>query len=334
MDLHYLPSIVPATAPILVGLLFLFHLLWKQRFSRRTPPEAGGAWPIIGHLHLLAGPQPPHITLGHMADKHGPIFTIKMGIHRALVVSSWEMAKECLTTNDKIFANRPKAAGSEHMTYNYAMFGFSPYGPYWRQVRKIATLELLSNHRLQMLSHVRVSEVNTAIKEIYEVWVKNNNSGNNNNGVGVEMKKWFGDITLNVIFRMVVGKRYLEATSLSEIGSDDRCRKALRDFFELTGTFVVSDALPYLKWLDFGGYEKAMKKTSKELDQLAQRWLEEHKRKRVSGEVNGAQDFMDVMLSILDGAELGISSTYDADTINKATSLVCVKCYLVKIYSV
>ncbi|EXC07349.1 Cytochrome P450 82A3 [Morus notabilis] len=324
MDLHYLPSIVPATAPILVGLLFLFHLLWKQRFSRRTPPEAGGAWPIIGHLHLLAGPQPPHITLAHMADKYGPIFTIKMGVHRALVVSSWEMAKECLTTNDKIFANRPKAAAPEHMTYNYAMFGFSPYGPYWRQVRKIATLELLSNHRLEMLSHVRVSEVNTAIKEKYELWVKNNNSGNNNNGVGVEMKKWFGDITLNVIFRMVVGKRYLEATSLSEIGSDDRCRKALRDFFELTGTFVVSDALPYLKWLDFGGYEKSMKKTSKELDQLAQRWLEEHKRKRVSGEVNGDQDFMDVMLSILDGAELGISSTYDADTINKATSLALI----------
>lgn len=75
-----------------------------------------------------------------------------------------------------------------------------------------------------------------------------------------------------------------------------------------------------------GGYDRAMKKTSKELDQMAQRWLEEHKRKRsVCGEDD--QDFMDVMLSTLDEAEFGMSS-YDADTINKATSLACVPyCY-------
>ncbi|GMN22050.1 hypothetical protein TIFTF001_040182, partial [Ficus carica] len=89
---------------------------------------------------------------------------------------------------------------------------------------------------------------------------------------------------------MVVGKRYLEATSSST--RDDRCRKALRDFFELTGTIVAADAIPWLRWLDLRGYERAIKKTSKELDQMAQRWLEEHKRKRsVCGEDD--QDFMD-----------------------------------------
>lgn len=184
-----------------------------KRFPR-TPPEAGGAWPVIGHLHLLAGSEPPHITLGRMADEYGPIFTIRMGVHKALVISSWETAKEFLTTNDKVFANRPKGIAAEILTYNYAMIAFSPYGGYWRQVRKIATLELLSNHRLEMLSHVRASEVTTAVKEIYELWAKNYN----NIGVEVEMKKWFGDIMLNVMFRLVVGKRYLEATSSSTRG--------------------------------------------------------------------------------------------------------------------
>ena len=90
-----------------------------------------------------------------MADKYGPIFTIWLGVHRTLVVSSWEIAKECFTTNDKAFANRPKALALELLGYNYAMFGFSPYGPYWRQVRKMAMLEVLSNHRLEMLKHIR-----------------------------------------------------------------------------------------------------------------------------------------------------------------------------------
>ncbi|PON70146.1 Cytochrome P450, E-class, group I [Parasponia andersonii] len=339
MDFKHLPSLIPANAIASLSasflFLFVYFLVRNPRASSRTrtPPEAGGSWPIIGHLHLLSGPEPPFKTLSRMAEKYGPIFTIRMGVHRALVVSSWELAKECFTTNDKVFANRPKSVATEVLTYNYAMFGFGPYGPYWRQARKIATLELLSNHRLETLSHVRQSEIKTGIEEIYELCVKNKDNQ-------VEMKKWFGDVTLNLLFRMIVGKRYLEATSSGENcknpefsrndGSrSEQCRKALRDFFEYTGTFVVSDALPWLRWLDLGGYEKAMKRTAKELDELAEVWLEEHKRKRVN---NGGRevvnkgdehDFMDVMLSILDDAELGVSG-YDADTINKALSLTLI----------
>ncbi|PON99141.1 Cytochrome P450, E-class, group I [Trema orientale] len=321
MDFHLLSVLNPTSTVTILGLavlLFLYYLLHKPRAlaSRRAPVEAGGAWPIIGHLRQLGGPQPPHVTLGHMADKYGPIFTIRMGVHKALVVSSWKIAKECFTTNDRVFANRPKAVALEHMAYNYAVFGFSPYGPYWRQVRKIATLELLSNHRLELLSHVRESEVKSAIKEIYELYrVKKDN-----HAVKVEMKKWFGDLNMNIIFREVVGRRYLEATASSD-GNDDRCRKALRDFFRLTGTFVVADAIPWLRWLDLGGYERAMKETAKELDYVLEGWLEEHKRKRDSGGslLKGDRDFMDVMLSLFDDGEE--VSSYDADTIVKSTCL-------------
>ncbi|PON99136.1 Cytochrome P450, E-class, group I [Trema orientale] len=199
------------------------------------------------------------------------------------------------------------------------MFGFSPYGPYWRQVRKIATLEVLSNHHLELLSHVRESEVKSAIKEIYELYMVRND----NHAVKVEMKKWFGDLNMNVIFRKVVGKRYLEATASSD-GNDDRCRKALRDFLRLTGTFVVADAIPWLRWLDFWGHERAMKETAKELDHVLEGWLEEHKRKRDSGELllKGARDFMDVMISIFDNGEE--VSSYDADTVIKSTSLALI----------
>ncbi|XP_062097362.1 cytochrome P450 CYP82D47-like [Humulus lupulus] len=324
------PSLFAGTATIFAAFLFLYLLLWKPArrlvHSQRNPPEAAGAWPIIGHLHLLSGPEPPFKTLGQMADKYGPIFTIRMGVYTTLVVSSWGEAKECLTTNDKAFANRPKSIASEILTYNYAMIGFSPYGSYWRHARKMATLELLSNQRLEILSHVRQSEVKASIKEVYELCLKNKFDQ------VVEMKEWFGDITLNVVFRMVVGKRYLEATSSGEndvCNRSEQYRKALREFFEFTGTFMVSDAIPYLAWLDLGGYEKAMKKTAKELDELAQVWIEEHKRKRVDhkGELvlnnKEEHDFMDVMLSILDDAELGVSS-YDADTINKALSLALI----------
>ncbi|RVW58377.1 Cytochrome P450 82A2 [Vitis vinifera] len=56
---------------------------------------------LIGHLHLLGANKLLHQKLGDMADKYGPIFCIHLGFRKALVVSRWEVAKECYTTNDK-----------------------------------------------------------------------------------------------------------------------------------------------------------------------------------------------------------------------------------------
>ncbi|KAH1057861.1 hypothetical protein J1N35_035926 [Gossypium stocksii] len=95
------------------------------KILKKTTQEVGGAWPIIGHLYLLGGSQPPHISLGNLADKYGGIFTSKLGVHRALVVSHWEIAKECLTINDKAFATRPKLSSSKILRYNCAMIAFA-----------------------------------------------------------------------------------------------------------------------------------------------------------------------------------------------------------------
>ena len=113
--------------------------------KNRPPPQAGGAWPIIGHLHQLGGSQLPHMTLASMADKHGPIFSICLGMKRAVVVSNSEIAKECFTTHDRAISSRPKYAAAQHLGYNYAMFGFSPYGAYWRELRKIISVEFLGS---------------------------------------------------------------------------------------------------------------------------------------------------------------------------------------------
>lgn len=294
--------------------LYYFSKIAKSSERKRTAPEAAGAWPVIGHLHLLGGPELPHKTLGAMADKYGPVFLIKLGVQRVLMLSNWEMAKECFTTNDKVFANRPKSIAVEVLGYNYAMFGFGPYGSYWRQVRKIVTTGLLSNRRLEIVKHVWISEVKASIRELYELWI---NKRSDSNMVLVEMKDWFGDLSLNMVLRMLSGGR--DSSSKEE---RMRCHKLVRDFFEFMGTFLVSDALPLLRWFDFGGYEKAMRKTAKDLDNLLESWLQQHKSKRSSEQADGNQDFMDVMLSKLDDMATDEDlKGFDADTINKATCL-------------
>lgn len=244
---------------------------------------------------------------------------IQLGSHPALVVSNWELAKECYNTNDMVLSSRPKRIACEILGYNYAMFVFAPYGPYWRDLRKIATLEILSHRRIELLRPLLVSEVEAPIKELYRFWAKQKSDPAGH--VLVDLKQWFGRLTLNFLLRVVAGKRYFGAGD-EPMEEAHRCREAIRRVFELLGVFVVADALPYLRWLDLGGHEKEMKKTAKELDGILSEWLEEHKQKRgLMGESSGEQDFMDVMLSILDdGSEI---AGYDKDTIAKATSMVC-----------
>ncbi|KAJ4972773.1 hypothetical protein NE237_005947 [Protea cynaroides] len=296
-------------------LIFSCHLLqWRSRnTNKRLAPEAAGAWPIIGHLLLLGGNSIPHIALGALADKYGPAFTIRLGMQPAFVVSSWEVAKECFSTNDRALATRPKAIATKLMGYNYAMFGFTHYGNYWREIRKIATLELLSNRRLEMLKHVRASQIKAFIKDLY--------NGGQNAGL-VDMKKWFGDLTFSIIVRMVAGKQYFgPQSSAADAKEALLCQEGVRDFFHYIGLFVVSDAFPFLEGLDLQGYEKAMKKTAKNLDSIVEGWLKEHKQKRLSADYDKAKsdhDFMDAMISIMEDPKL---DDYDANTIIKATCL-------------
>lgn len=331
--------LLPFVNSVVLGLFAIVVLYFYQsktyyRQKGKLVPEAKGAWPFLGHLPLFGGSQPPHITFGAMADKYGPLFSVRLGVYPTLVVSSSEVAKECFTTHDLRASSRPKMAAVQIIGYDNAMFGFTSSGPYWREIRRIATLDLLSNRRLQILGHIRVSEVRAFLKELYKTWstanmIKRAGSFSEDDDcdrvVLVELKQMLGDLTLNVILRMIVGKRYSIGTDENEKEEARRVQDAFREFAYFIGLLAVGDAIPYLRWLDLGGHEKGMKKTAKKIDAIVGGWLEEHKRRKAlkahGGDAKGDddQDFMDAMLSALEGVDFG---GYDADTVNKATCLV------------
>jgi len=309
-----------ALAGVAFLLLLCYFIKWATAGSARKPPEAAGGWPLIGHLRLFGrSDQPVYETLGGLADKYGPIFSIQMGVHQAVVVSSWELAKECFTTLDVVVSSRPKFTAAKILTYDYASFGFSPYGDFWRDMHKITVSELFSTRRAELLRGIRDSEVRSSLKELYGTWAEKRGD------LLVEMKEWFGNMNLNVILRTVAGKRYCVGN-----GDEERMRwvrRVLRDFFNLMGVVVIGDAIPFLGWLDLGGEVKEMKKTASEMDSFSSEWLKEHRQRRDSDGKKREEDFMDVLLSALDGVDL---AGYDADTVIKATCLV--SCLKIKVF--
>ncbi|PHT51114.1 hypothetical protein CQW23_10861 [Capsicum baccatum] len=199
-------SLIVLTLAISFLLFFFLHkLLSSSKRQSRNVREVAGAWAIIGHVHLLNGPQMTHKIFGHMADKYGPIFQLKL---RVVIVSDHKIAKECFTTNDMAFANQPKNIASEMLGYNNVMFGFGPYGLYWREMRKIVPTELISARRIDMFGHIRVLEVKSVVKEIYEYWSKIKNSNYLNSVVKMEMKEWFGNLIMNTMVKMLFEVQY------------------------------------------------------------------------------------------------------------------------------
>ncbi|KAJ4834505.1 hypothetical protein Tsubulata_938807 [Turnera subulata] len=293
------------TAAVFASLVILYFLVFQRsktpkKRDEKEAPEPAGAWPIIGHFHLFGGAdQLLHHKLAEIADKYGSTLQLRLGSLRGFVVSSREVAKECYTIHDKAFASRPTTTATKLMCYNHAVFGFGPYNSYWREMRKIVAVKFLSGHRLEMLKLVQVSEVDRLIKKLYNLWV-----GNDCLPVLVDLKQMFRDLSLSVIVKVVAGKDYADSSNEEEA---KRCHQAISDFFHLMGASVVSDAFPFLWWLDLQGLEQAMKKTAKEFDSIFGGWLDEHRRGRVSGETKeeGEQeDFVDLLLSLEDRPSL------------------------------
>ncbi|KAF2286734.1 hypothetical protein GH714_026566 [Hevea brasiliensis] len=159
-------------------------------------------------------------------------------------------------------STRPSSIASKYLGYNGAMFGLSPYGPYWRDIRKLAILELLSNNRLEKLKHVRVSEVETGVRNLY-VLCTNGRTGS----TVVDMDQWFSNMTMNLMIRMIAGKPLIKDEE-----SERFCR-ATKNFMHLLGVVVISDLIPGTEWLDLQGHARSMKRTAKDMDYFISRSL-------------------------------------------------------------
>nr|L7X3S1.1 RecName: Full=Methyltetrahydroprotoberberine 14-monooxygenase; AltName: Full=(S)-cis-N-methylstylopine 14-hydroxylase; AltName: Full=(S)-cis-N-methyltetrahydroprotoberberine-14-hydroxylase; AltName: Full=Cytochrome P450 82N4; AltName: Full=Methyltetrahydroprotoberberine 14-hydroxylase; AltName: Full=N-methylstylopine hydroxylase; Short=PsMSH [Papaver somniferum]AGC92398.1 (S)-cis-N-methylstylopine 14-hydroxylase [Papaver somniferum] len=302
--------------PISVALVVI-ALVWN--YGRRNPtkklaPEASGGRPIMGHLHLFNDGELTHRKLGAMADTYGPVFNIRFGSHKTLVVSDWEIVKECFTTNDKLFSNRPGTLGIKLMFYDADSVGYAPYGAYWRDLRKISTLKLLSNHRIDTIKHLRSSEVESCFESLYSQWGNGEKSGE---FAPVRMDSWLGDLTFNVVARIVAGKKNFSANG--DVGAQ-RYKAAMDEAMRLMRFFAFSDVIPSLSWLDnLRGLVREMKKCASEIDSIMATWVEEHRVKRNSGGNSQLEhDFIDVCLDIMEHSSLPGD---DPDLVVKSTCL-------------
>ncbi|KAE8768173.1 Premnaspirodiene oxygenase [Hordeum vulgare] len=152
--------------PALYLVVGVFRSRRRSAGEQRFPP---GPWalPVIGHLHHLAGSSvPPHHAMRDLARRYGPLMLLKFCQLPVLVATSPDAAREIMKTHDVAFASRPLSPTMQLFLRGSEGLVFAPYGDGWRQLRKICTLELLSNRRVHSFRAVRAEVLGRLLRSV------------------------------------------------------------------------------------------------------------------------------------------------------------------------
>ncbi|KAG9450852.1 hypothetical protein H6P81_010817 [Aristolochia fimbriata] len=264
-----------------------------QRSTAAPSPPSPPARPVIGHLHLLSGPGLLHHKLARLADRFGPILALRAGSRRILIVSDPAPARECFTTHDRAFASRPRTAASRILGNDFLAMPWAPYGPLWRELRKIATLELFSLRRLHLQSPFRDIETAALVTRLARV----------EPGSAVRVKDQLLHTVMRLVLRMVGGGRD-DGGGFADPETTRELMELVETAFFYSGVPVLSDYFPFLKWVDLKGTQKAMREIVGRINALARSWIEERRKMGSTGAGDDHVDFMDVLVSMADNEKI------------------------------
>ncbi|KAL2548329.1 Cytochrome [Forsythia ovata] len=262
--------------------------------NKKLPPSP---WklPLIGNMHQLVG-APPHHALKKVTDKYGPVVHLQLGEVPAIIISSREAAKDVLKVHDPACADRPESIGTKIMWYDYTDIAFSPYNEYWRQMRKLCILELLSTKNVRSFGSIRLDEAASLLKTI-----------KSSSGKPINLTEQIFSFSSSMTCRAAFG---------AVLKDKDTMILLMKEGTALAGGFELADFFPSSKLLQVMSWNKSrLWKMRGKLDAILDSMINEHKvnlatNKRGNG-VLGGEDIVDVLLRLQQSGELSVPITND-----------------------
>ncbi|XP_042006332.1 cytochrome P450 71AU50-like [Salvia splendens] len=270
---------------VIVFVYFLRQQLGRKNKKRLLPPGPKGL-PILGHFHLLG--KNPHRDLHRLAQKHGPIMGLRFGFVPTLVVSSPAAAELVLKTHDLIFASRPPIQAAVYIAYDQRDIAFGPYGPFWRHMRKLCALKLLSNHKISQFEPMRRAELGLLVASLERAA---------ENREAVDLSARVSALSGDMNFLMLFGKKY---STMEEIGFKD----VIRETMEIFGKFNLADYFPYIGVLNLQGLHGKMKRVSNIFDGILEEIIDDHMKMKRHEEQQTA-DIVDTLMEIMESGQAG-----------------------------
>ncbi|GFP96426.1 cytochrome p450 71d15 [Phtheirospermum japonicum] len=281
------------TVLLLSPFIFLLIKLWNKTKSPgkyKNLPPSPPRLPIIGHLHHLVGGL-PHEALDRVTKKFGPVLHLQLGEVSTIVISSRQAAKEVLKNQDPACADRPESIGTKTMWYNNTDIAFSAYNEYWRQMRKICILELLSSKNVKSFGSIRQDEMTRLVKSFQSL----------PSGAAINLTDKIFTYSSTITCRSAFGEVLRDRDTLIAL---------MKKASAMAGGLELADLFPSFKLLHLLSWNKyKLLSMRNKLDAILSVFVEEH-RLKPSNEFGG-EDILDVLLRMQKNKELEFPITND-----------------------
>ncbi|KAK6943953.1 Cytochrome P450 [Dillenia turbinata] len=275
-------------SPILIRLLH----------RRKAGNYPAGPWglPIVGNMLDIAGTM-PHRNIAKMNEKYGPVIGLKVGAVRTVAITSAKTAAVLFKNYDLDFVDRAIVDSMKCHDLHKTILGLAPYGTFWRVLKRIYAVDLLLVKRLNETVPVRRKCVDQMLAWIDEEAL---------NPHPIDVGRFMYLTAFNIIGSLVLFRQLLDPNS-----------KEGTEFFEMVSQMVecaakpnISDAFPWLSWLDLQGVRRRMNHVVGEALRIASGFVKE-RMEGMSKEVvhNRPRDFLDVLIE------------FDGDGKNELTKL-------------
>ncbi|BBN06562.1 protein MpCYP829J1 [Marchantia polymorpha subsp. ruderalis] len=271
---------------LLVSTIFVYTKNVVLRKETGIPGPRG--WPVIGNLPLLNSESIVHLTLMNLAQKFGPLYQLKLGMLKVLVISTPDLAKEILKNQDASFAGRPFTLVGELVFYQRQDIIFSQCDDHWRLMRKLSS-KLMSSKAVQKQQVSRHDTMMTAVNSLLEC----------QQNQLIDLREELFDIIFYHMSKLLLGKRLTGGMSAAR-SSECNGRKNLSQLIRAVASLpflVLGECFPFLRWLDVGGAEATFVKVHREFDSFLSDAIDALRREATS-DTPEDQGFMQTLLSI------------------------------------
>ncbi|KAL8130466.1 hypothetical protein V2J09_019621 [Rumex salicifolius] len=135
-----------------VSLYFLIKLCFPSQRTLKLPPGPK-PWPILGNIFHLTNK--PHHALAALSSIHGPLMTLHLGSVRTVVISSSDVAKDAFSNHDLALSSRHAPDATLALNHRHHSMVWLPVAHQWRNLRKLAAIQLFSTKRLDSSENLR-----------------------------------------------------------------------------------------------------------------------------------------------------------------------------------
>ena len=127
-------------------LVVILGVIVRDQIRFRNMPPGPRPWPFVGNRPQIPKNK-PWIQMAKWAEEYGrslrfriipgPIYTLWMGRHPTMVISSAQVAVDLLEKRSNIYSSRPRFVVMGEMYLNNNSTLVMPYGDKWRKHRKL-----------------------------------------------------------------------------------------------------------------------------------------------------------------------------------------------------